>query len=213
MIWPRRKGPTAAHGSPFTKDARPAPGPWPEACEKRDWSWNDSLAVRVAAGSGKRYRPSSVSGLGPQGVMAPFAEWYLPAGCFSRSITSPGFSLQSLPRNLPVTIISQNFGDAGPRTNGQEADDSSTSEESPEDSRYFLPYHPPKRRMNLKGIQVLTCLRPGAGVLEPRQTGGRGKTTGCGSQTHTVSTAAAVSMETVPAQASLVCFTQFSRFF
>ncbi|XP_066199813.1 caspase recruitment domain-containing protein 11 [Saccopteryx leptura] len=61
---------------------------------------------------------------------------------------------QSLPRNLPVTIISQNFGDAGPRTNGQEADDSSTSEESPEDSRYFLSYHPPKRRMNLKGIQV-----------------------------------------------------------
>lgn len=54
-----------------------------------------------------------------------------------------------------MTIISQNFGDTGPRTNGQEADDSSTSEESPEDSRYFLPYHPPKRRMNLKGIQVL----------------------------------------------------------
>uniref|UniRef100_A0A452SGP6 Caspase recruitment domain family member 11 n=1 Tax=Ursus americanus TaxID=9643 RepID=A0A452SGP6_URSAM len=62
---------------------------------------------------------------------------------------------QSLPRNLPVAIISQNFGDASPRTNGQEADDSSTSEESPEDSRYFLPYHPPKRRMNLKGIQAL----------------------------------------------------------
>lgn len=53
-----------------------------------------------------------------------------------------------------MAIISQNFGDASPRTNGQEADDSSTSEESPEDSRYFLPYHPPKRRMNLKGIQV-----------------------------------------------------------
>ncbi|KAI4551855.1 hypothetical protein MJT46_018107 [Ovis ammon polii x Ovis aries] len=60
---------------------------------------------------------------------------------------------QSLPRNLPVTIISQNFGDTSPRTNGQEADDSSTSEDSPEDNRYFLPYHPPKRRMNLKGIQ------------------------------------------------------------
>lgn len=54
-----------------------------------------------------------------------------------------------------MAIISQNFGDASPRTNGQEADDSSTSEESPEDSRYFLPYHPPKRRMNLKGIQVV----------------------------------------------------------
>lgn len=62
--------------------------------------------------------------------------------------------LQSLPRNLPVTIISQSFGDISPRTNGQEADDSSTSEDSPEDSRYFPPYHPPKRRMNLKGIQV-----------------------------------------------------------
>lgn len=63
--------------------------------------------------------------------------------------------LQSLPRNLPVTIISQSFGDSSPRTNGQEADDSSASEESPEDSRYFLSCPPPKRRMNLKGIQVL----------------------------------------------------------
>ncbi|EGV95787.1 Caspase recruitment domain-containing protein 11 [Cricetulus griseus] len=60
---------------------------------------------------------------------------------------------QSLPRHLPATIISQNLGDTSPRTNGQEADDSSTSEESPEDSKYFLPYHPPRRRMNLKGIQ------------------------------------------------------------
>ncbi|XP_020941674.1 caspase recruitment domain-containing protein 11 isoform X1 [Sus scrofa] len=67
---------------------------------------------------------------------------------------------QSLPRNLPVTIISQNFGDSSPRTNGQEADDSSTSEESPEDSRYFLPYHPPKRRMNLKGIQLQRAKSP-----------------------------------------------------
>lgn len=68
-----------------------------------------------------------------------------------------------------MTIISQNFGDTGPRTNGQEADDSSTSEESPEDSRYFLPYNPPKRRMNLKGIQVLA---PGEATrvgLEPRR--------------------------------------------
>lgn len=68
---------------------------------------------------------------------------------------------QSLPRHLPATIISQSLGDTSPRTNGQEADDSSTSEESPEDSKYFLPYHPPRRRMNLKGIQV------------PRGTGGR----------------------------------------
>nr|XP_012614842.1 caspase recruitment domain-containing protein 11 isoform X3 [Microcebus murinus] len=67
---------------------------------------------------------------------------------------------QSLPRNLPVTIISQSFGDASPRTNGQEADDSSTSEESPEDSKYFLPYHPPRRRMNLKGIQLQRAKSP-----------------------------------------------------
>lgn len=67
-----------------------------------------------------------------------------------------------------MTIISQNFGDASPRTNGQEADDSSTSEESPEDSRYFLPYHPPKRRMNLKGIQV-PC--GGGGVAPPPPSG------------------------------------------
>ncbi|KAF7469514.1 Hypothetical predicted protein [Marmota monax] len=67
---------------------------------------------------------------------------------------------QSLPRNLPATIISQNFGDASPRVNGQEADDSSTSEESPEDSKYFLPYHPPRRRMNLKGIQLQRAKSP-----------------------------------------------------
>ncbi|XP_006859844.1 PREDICTED: caspase recruitment domain-containing protein 11 [Chrysochloris asiatica] len=67
---------------------------------------------------------------------------------------------QSLPRNLPVTIISQSFGDTGPRANGQEADDSSTSEDSPEDSKYFLPYHPPKRRMNLKGIQLHRAKSP-----------------------------------------------------
>ncbi|XP_039734844.1 caspase recruitment domain-containing protein 11 isoform X2 [Pteropus medius] len=67
---------------------------------------------------------------------------------------------QSLPRNLPVTIISQSFGDASPRTNGQEADDSSASEESPEDSRYFLSCPPPKRRMNLKGIQLQRAKSP-----------------------------------------------------
>ncbi|XP_042542813.1 caspase recruitment domain-containing protein 11 isoform X1 [Dipodomys spectabilis] len=67
---------------------------------------------------------------------------------------------QSLPRNLPAAIINQNFGDTSPRTNGQEADDSSTSEDSPEDSKYFLPYHPPRRRMNLKGIQLQRTKSP-----------------------------------------------------
>lgn len=116
-------------------------------------------------GVGERHRPSCVAGLGAHGVMAPFAEPFL---CLQAAPHAPllapaSLCLQSLPRNLPVTIISQSFGDAGPRTNGQEADDSSTSEESPEDNRYFLPYHPPKRRMNLKGIQVLACSWGGGG--------------------------------------------------
>ncbi|KAM5229241.1 caspase recruitment domain-containing protein 11 [Ctenodactylus gundi] len=67
---------------------------------------------------------------------------------------------QSLPRNLPATVISQGLGDTSPQTNGQEADDSSTSEESPEDSKYFPPYHPPRRRMNLKGIQLQRAKSP-----------------------------------------------------
>ncbi|XP_028913980.1 caspase recruitment domain-containing protein 11 isoform X2 [Ornithorhynchus anatinus] len=67
---------------------------------------------------------------------------------------------QSLPRNLPVTIISPAFGDPNPKINGQEADDSSTSEESPEDNRYFLPSYPPKRRMNIKGIQLQRAKSP-----------------------------------------------------
>ncbi|KAK4813578.1 hypothetical protein QYF61_011807 [Mycteria americana] len=62
---------------------------------------------------------------------------------------------ESLPRNLPITIISQTFGTPGPKANGQEADDSSTSEESPEDNKFFLPDQARlKRRVNLKGIQI-----------------------------------------------------------
>uniref|UniRef100_A0A8C4U4C3 Caspase recruitment domain-containing protein 11 n=1 Tax=Falco tinnunculus TaxID=100819 RepID=A0A8C4U4C3_FALTI len=65
------------------------------------------------------------------------------------------FHDQSLPRNLPITIISQTFGSPSPKANGQEADDSSTSEESPEDSKFFLPDQARlKRRVNLKGIQI-----------------------------------------------------------
>ncbi|PKU37162.1 caspase recruitment domain-containing protein 11 isoform x1 [Limosa lapponica baueri] len=64
------------------------------------------------------------------------------------------FHDQSLPRNLPITIISQTFGTPSPKANGQEADDSSTSEESPEDNKFFLPDQARlKRRVNLKGIQ------------------------------------------------------------
>ncbi|XP_068886081.1 caspase recruitment domain-containing protein 11 isoform X1 [Aphelocoma coerulescens] len=62
---------------------------------------------------------------------------------------------QSLPRNLPITVISQAFGTSGPKANGQEADDSSTSEDSPEDNKFFLPDQVRlKRRVNLKGIQI-----------------------------------------------------------
>ncbi|XP_010217022.1 PREDICTED: caspase recruitment domain-containing protein 11 [Tinamus guttatus] len=65
------------------------------------------------------------------------------------------FHDQSLPRNLPITIISQTFGAPSPKANGQEADDSSTSEESPEDNKFFLPDQARlKRRVNLKGIQI-----------------------------------------------------------
>ncbi|KAL8175065.1 UNVERIFIED_CONTAM: Caspase recruitment domain-containing protein 11, partial [Gekko kuhli] len=62
---------------------------------------------------------------------------------------------QSLPRNLPLTIISQVLEVPCPKINGQEADDSSTSEESPEDSKFF-PIDQPrlKRRMNLKATQL-----------------------------------------------------------
>lgn len=68
--------------------------------------------------------------------------------------------LQSLPRNLPITVISQAFGTSGPKANGQEADDSSTSEDSPEDNKFFLPDQVRlKRRLNLKGIQVCVTLR------------------------------------------------------
>ncbi|OXB67563.1 hypothetical protein ASZ78_004681 [Callipepla squamata] len=79
---------------------------------------------------------------------------------------------QSLPRNLPITIISQTFGTSSPKANGQEADDSSTSEDSPEDNKFFLPDQARlKRRVNLKGIQV--CLNIGLkrysiGTINPR---------------------------------------------
>ncbi|KAM6379528.1 LOW QUALITY PROTEIN: caspase recruitment domain-containing protein 11 [Pluvialis apricaria] len=70
------------------------------------------------------------------------------------------FHDQSLPRNLPITIISQTFGSPTPKANGQEADDSSTSEESPEDNKFFLPDQARlKRRVNLKGIQVCLNVR------------------------------------------------------
>nr|XP_028562584.1 LOW QUALITY PROTEIN: caspase recruitment domain-containing protein 11 [Podarcis muralis] len=71
--------------------------------------------------------------------------------CKLRRLSKDNFFDQSLPRNLPLTVISQA---PSSRINGQEADDSSTSEESPDDSKFFLPNQPRIRRMNLKGIQL-----------------------------------------------------------
>ncbi|KAJ6651135.1 hypothetical protein lerEdw1_000775 [Lerista edwardsae] len=71
--------------------------------------------------------------------------------CKLRRLSKDNCFDQSLPRNLPFTIISQTLEASVPKINGQEADDSSTSEESPEDSKFFLSCQPPfKRRNNLK---------------------------------------------------------------
>ncbi|XP_067329818.1 caspase recruitment domain-containing protein 11-like [Anolis sagrei] len=74
--------------------------------------------------------------------------------CKLRRLSKDNGYDQSLPRNLPLTVISQTLESQGPKTNGQEADDSSTSEESPEDSKFFHSEQPRFRRMNLKGIQL-----------------------------------------------------------
>lgn len=152
----------------------------PEAREEEaSLGWNGGAqCLGLRLGSGKKNGRSKLQARVAEGMMTPSAQplCLLVAHRQAPSLT-PGFLCpQSLPRNLPVTIISQDFGDASPRTNGQEADDSSTSEESPEDSKYFLPYHPPQRRMNLKGIQVHGGGGRGAGagrrVWEPRAPAG-----------------------------------------
>uniref|UniRef100_A0A8C5SPB6 Caspase recruitment domain family member 11 n=1 Tax=Laticauda laticaudata TaxID=8630 RepID=A0A8C5SPB6_LATLA len=75
--------------------------------------------------------------------------------CKLRRLSKDNGYDQSLPRNLPFTVISQMLETSRPKTNGQEADDSSTSEESPEDSKFF-PLDPPqfRRRLNIKGFQI-----------------------------------------------------------
>ncbi|CAM5142970.1 unnamed protein product [Eretmochelys imbricata] len=81
--------------------------------------------------------------------------------CKLRRLSKENCNDQSLPRNLPVTMISQTFGAPGPKANGQEADDSSTSEESAEDNKFFLlDQSRLKRRMNLKGIQLPRAKSP-----------------------------------------------------
>ncbi|KAM4632383.1 caspase recruitment domain-containing protein 11 isoform 2-T2 [Discoglossus pictus] len=72
--------------------------------------------------------------------------------CKLRRLSSNGMFLdQSLPRNLHNTIISP-----GSKTSGQEAEDSSDSEESADDAGFFIQDESQKkRRMNLKGIPQL----------------------------------------------------------
>ncbi|XP_061455453.1 caspase recruitment domain-containing protein 11 [Rhineura floridana] len=74
--------------------------------------------------------------------------------CKLRRLSKDNCYDQSLPRNLPLTVISQVLETPSPKINGQEADDSSTSEESPEDCKFFIPNQPRIRRMNLKGIHL-----------------------------------------------------------
>ncbi|XP_042294710.1 caspase recruitment domain-containing protein 11 [Sceloporus undulatus] len=74
--------------------------------------------------------------------------------CKLRRLSKENCYDQSLPRNLPLTVISQALDSQNPKINGQEADDSSTSEDSPEDSKFFRSEQPRFRRMNLKGIQL-----------------------------------------------------------
>ncbi|XP_041432488.1 caspase recruitment domain-containing protein 11 isoform X2 [Xenopus laevis] len=68
--------------------------------------------------------------------------------CKLRRLSKDGiFSDQSLPRILPNTVLTNS------KASGQEAEDSSDSDESPDDNEFFLQDpSQKKRRMNLKGI-------------------------------------------------------------
>uniref|UniRef100_A0A8C9R4D6 Caspase recruitment domain family member 11 n=1 Tax=Scleropages formosus TaxID=113540 RepID=A0A8C9R4D6_SCLFO len=61
---------------------------------------------------------------------------------------------QSLPRDIPLTIISQTFGPQDPKRDGQDDD---SGEDSPVDSKFFLPDTPFRRRPNLKGGVCMAC--------------------------------------------------------
>ncbi|MGH0122308.1 UNVERIFIED_CONTAM: hypothetical protein FKN15_003099 [Acipenser sinensis] len=70
---------------------------------------------------------------------------------------------QSLPRNIPLTIISQTFGQSCQKTNGQDMAEPDSDDESPLDNEFFQP--PPlsprlKRRPNLKGITLARAKSP-----------------------------------------------------
>lgn len=61
------------------------------------------------------------------------------------------FALQSLPRDIPCTIISQALGQQHPKAEGPSED---SGDESPEDSKFFVSQPRFKRRPNLKGAGV-----------------------------------------------------------
>ncbi|XP_043567832.1 caspase recruitment domain-containing protein 11 isoform X1 [Chiloscyllium plagiosum] len=73
---------------------------------------------------------------------------------------------QSLPRNIPVTVISQTLCHSCQKRNGQEQASSSTSEESPEDNEFFVQEPRLRRRPNLK---VYGIGRPKSPCTFPRQ--------------------------------------------
>ncbi|XP_041073631.1 caspase recruitment domain-containing protein 11-like isoform X1 [Polyodon spathula] len=70
---------------------------------------------------------------------------------------------QSLPRNIPLTIISQTFGQSCQKTIGQDMVEPDSDDDSPLDNEFFQP--PPlsprlKRKPNLKGIMLAKAKSP-----------------------------------------------------
>uniref|UniRef100_A0A4W3JEQ3 Caspase recruitment domain family member 11 n=1 Tax=Callorhinchus milii TaxID=7868 RepID=A0A4W3JEQ3_CALMI len=76
---------------------------------------------------------------------------------------------QSLPRNIPATVISQAFCHSCHKSNGQEVESSSTSEESPEDNEFFVQDHRLKRRPNLKVYGIVRHSSSTRSVQSPTQ--------------------------------------------
>ncbi|XP_069503691.1 caspase recruitment domain-containing protein 11 isoform X2 [Ambystoma mexicanum] len=84
--------------------------------------------------------------------------------CKLRRMSKDNCLDQSLPRNLIIPFSLQTTGRTSPKINGQEAEYSSTSEESPEDNEFFLTDQTKRqRRMNLKGHQIQRSKSPVVG--------------------------------------------------
>ncbi|XP_069066062.1 caspase recruitment domain-containing protein 11 [Pleurodeles waltl] len=84
--------------------------------------------------------------------------------CKLRRLSKESCLDQSLPRNLVIPYTLQNTGRMSPKINGQEAEYSSTSEESPEDNEFFLTDQTKRQRlMNIKGLQIQRSKSPVAG--------------------------------------------------